>query len=178
MSKLPHGAKSQFVREYLSVNPNAVAKEAVAALRVNGIDVSEALVTKLKHRGRSAKRRSKARRPGAVVGAAMPQAAATKSESIRDYLRRNPVAGPKEIKTGLRKEGVKVSTGLISNVKFHFNNPAAAPPLHIAARKMPAAKKPAGALTVKQLFAVKQFVETLGGADHMRTALDTLDQLH
>ena len=127
MSKLPHGAKSQFVREYLSVNPNAVAKEAVAALRVNGIDVSEALVTKLKHRGRSAKRRSKARLSGAVVGAAMPQ--------------------------------------------------AAAPPLHIAARKMPAAKKPAGALTVEQLFAVKQFVETLGGANNVRAALDMLDQL-
>ena len=179
MLKLPHGARSQFVREYLAVNPNAVAKEVVAALLANGIDVSEALVNKMKSRGRGAKRRSKVRRGGAVVGAAMPQAAASKSESIRQFLRINPAAGPSEIKAGLRKAGVTASTGLISNVKFNLKKQAAAPSVRVAARKMRAAKTPAkaGALTVEQLFAVRQFVETLGGANHVRAALDTLDQL-
>ena len=179
MLKLPHGARSQFVREYLSANPNSAAKEAVAALLANGIDVSVALVTKLKNRGRGAKRRSQARRRGAVAGAVMPQAAASKSESIREFLRMNPAARPSEIKAGLHKAGVTASTGLISNVKFNLKKLAAAPTVRVAARKSPAAKTPAraGALTVEQLFAVRQFVETLGGANHVRAALDTLDQL-
>ena len=184
MLELPHGARSQFVREYLSANPNSGAKQAVAALLANGIDVSESLVTKLKYRGRGAKRRSKARRLGAVAGAALPQAVASKSESIRDFLRMNPAAGPSEIRAGLRKTGVIASTGLISNVKCNLKQQAAAPTVRVAARKTRAAKTPAaktptwaGALTVEQLFAVRQFVETLGGANHVRTALDTLDQL-
>jgi len=178
MPKLPHGARSQMVREYLSANPNSATKVVVAALHQNGIDVSEALVTKLKYRGGGAKRRSKARRRGAAAGTALPQAA-SKSESIRAFLRRNPAAGPTEIKIGLRQAGVKVSTGLISNVKHHFKKQAAAPSVRVAARKMRAVTTSARAnsLTVEQLFLVRQFVDTLGGPIHVRAALETLDQL-
>ncbi len=40
------------------------------------------------------------------------------SQSIRDYLRAKPSATPNQIVEGLAKQGVKVSPGLASNVKY------------------------------------------------------------
>ena len=73
---------------------------------------------------------------------------------------------------------MKVSMGLISNVKYGGGKKAGkkkrrtrSAVIHAAARKTSAA------LSVEQLLAVKQFADSIGGVDQVRTALDTLEQL-
>jgi hypothetical protein len=41
-----------------------------------------------------------------------------KSQAIRDYIARNPDAGPKQIKMDLAKSGIDVTATLISSVKY------------------------------------------------------------
>ena len=49
---------------------------------------------------------------------AKKQAGKSLSQSIRDHLQANPSATPNQIVEALAKQGVKVSPGLASNVKY------------------------------------------------------------
>ncbi|MBI3861148.1 MAG: hypothetical protein HY290_04555 [Planctomycetia bacterium] len=180
MPKPDRGARSNAIREFLKSNPKAVTKDVITGLQEKGIEVSEALVHKIKYRG--AGKRAKTRRKAAATGTRPKKVAVSKSESIRDFLRRNPKASPKVIRAGLQKEGVKVTTGLISNVAFYFRKQNAAPRVRIAARKVQAKTRrvtsaPAIRATIEQLIEVKRLAESLGGADQIRQALDALAQL-
>ena len=174
------GTRSDAIREFLKTNPTAVTKDIITGLQEKGIEVSEALVHKIKYRG--TKKRSKIRRNGAATGAVRQEVAVSKSESIRDYLRRNPGATPNVVRAGLRKEGVKVTTGLVSNVAFYFRKNNSAPRVKVAARTVRAkttrAKSvTATAATFEQLIEVKRLGDSLGGAGRIREALDMLEQL-
>jgi hypothetical protein len=174
------GTRSAAIREFLKTNPTTASKDVIAALHENGIEVSESLVHKIKYR--SARKRAKIRRKSASTSGHRHQAVVSKSESIRNFLRRNPNATPTVVRTGLRKEGVKVTTGLISNVAFYFRKKTAAPRVKVAARRAQAKmtrKKSATAtrVTIEQLLEVKRFADSFGGADQIRQALATLEQL-
>jgi hypothetical protein len=89
----------------------------------------------------------------------------------------HPGAKPKEIRQGLKDEGIRVKMGLISNVKYGGAKKTGkrrgkrSQVMHAAARRT------AGGLTVDQLLEVKRFASSIGGADQLRQALDMLDQL-
>lgn len=159
MVKPERGAKSQAVREYLKEHRKAGPKEIVDALKAQGIEVTPTLVSNIKYGKRgTGKGRKKGRKENS-------------SSHIRAYLEQNPAAKPKEIQEALAKQGFKVATGLISNVKYHFE------------KKRPAkagrgARRTEGALpSVDQLLQVKDLAKSLGGLDQLRRAADALAQL-
>ncbi len=86
---------------------------------------------------------------------------------------------PKAIELGLQQQGVKVSLGLIRNVKYGSRKTTGkrrsrrTPAARIAARKTPLRS-----VTIEQLLEVKRVVDSIGGVVHdTRLRLDTLDQL-
>jgi hypothetical protein len=169
---------SESIRQYLAKNPTAGTKDVITALHEQRIDVSESLVHKVK--SRSSGKRAKTRRKPAFSTARSQKVTVSKSESIRDYLRRHPDAAPKVVRAGLWKEGVRVATSLISNVAFYFRKKNAAPSVKVAARKVPAKtsrKTATTGVSIEQLLEVKRFADTFGGADQVRSALDTLAKL-
>jgi hypothetical protein len=169
---------SESIRRFIAKNPTATTKEIVTALHGQGIEVSVSLVDKV--RSRSNTKRATVRRKGTPTSARRPKLTVNKSESIRDFLRRNPGAMPKVVQAGLRKEGVKVATSLVSNVAFNFRKKNAAPRVRMAARRVSAKasrKTVRTGLSIEQLLSVKQFADLVGGADQVRSALDLLAQL-
>jgi hypothetical protein len=175
MAKAAHGTKSQAIHEYLSANPTANANDIVAAMKQQGIAVSFGLAKAIKY-GKKGKK-SAARR-AAKAPSSNGKPVVSGSESIRRFLAKHPGAMPVEIETGLKAEGIRVSRALISNVKYGSGKKKAKKRrgrramLHVAARKTPAV-----AVTVEQLLDVKRLADSLGGAEQVRTALETLEQL-
>jgi hypothetical protein len=100
------------------------------------------------------------------------------SELIRQFIARHPDAMPKAIEMGLKQEGVKVSLGLISNVKYGSRKKTGKRRAHrIPAAQVAARKTPSRSITVEQLLEVKRVADSFGGVVHIRAALDTLEQL-
>ncbi len=98
-----------------------------------------------------------------------------KTQAIRDYVAANPDQGPKDIVAGLKAQGMTVKPGLVSAVKYGKKGrkrSAGRPSVRAAARR-----SSNGSVTVEQLIEVKKLADSLGGADHVRSALDALDQL-
>lgn len=161
MAKQERGARSEAIREYLKSHPEAGPKTIIADLKASGVTVSAALVSRIKYGkvGQSGKRAG--RRSG------------TQSESIRAYLMAHPNAKPKEIRLALAEQGMKVGTGLISNVKHNFmKNAGKAPSVRVAARRTAAI-----AVTVPQLMEVRRLAVSLGGLTQLQRAIETLEQL-
>jgi hypothetical protein len=173
MVTVEHVTKSQSIAEYLAGNPNANVNQIVEGLKQQGIQISLGLAKVVKYgkKGKKAASRKAARaagRKGKPISG---------SELIRRFIARHPTAMPKEIELGLQKQGVKVSTGLISNVKYGKRSKKArrratrSPAARVAARKTASAS-----VNIEQLLEVKRLADSFGGVVHLRTALDTLEQ--
>ena len=72
---------------------------------------------------------------------------------------------------------MKIKLGLANSLKYgkkprKKRGRRTAPSMRIAARRTAS-----GSVTVKQLIEVKRLADSLGGADQIRQALDTLEQL-
>jgi hypothetical protein len=175
MAKAAHGTKSQAIHEYLSANPNANANDIVAAMKQQGVAVSFGLAKAVKY-GTKVKKFAAKRRAKAPSSNGAPVVSG--SESIRQFIAQHPGAMPREIEKGLKAAGIRVSLGLISNVKYGGGTTKAKKKrgrramLDVAARKTPVV-----AVTVEQLLDVKRLADSLGGAEHIRQALETLEQL-
>lgn len=100
------------------------------------------------------------------------RAGKSKSQHIRDYLAANPGATPNQIKDGLAKQGVKVSTGLASNVKYTSGTGA-------KKKKKPGrrGRPKATPLSAQNLLDAKKLADDLGGIGEARKALDALEKL-
>lgn len=97
-----------------------------------------------------------------------------RSQAVRDYLGENPSASPKEVVEGLRARGVKVKVTLVNSIKYKKPAKAVrrrAPSLRVAARMARATD-----LTVDRLLEVKRLADSLGGVDHVRRAIELLEQ--
>lgn len=174
MAKADRGHKSRAIQEYLSANPIAGPKQIVSALREMGIEVSFGLASAVKYRKKT--------KGGSTRKSAKPLFAQDKtssgSELIRQYIANHPQEKPKQIELGLKQEGIEVSLGLISSVKYarirkgSKRRKSRTHVVHVAARATPAV-----VVTIEQLLEVKRFADSLGGANHLRQALDTLEQL-
>ena len=96
-----------------------------------------------------------------------------KSEAIRNYLAAQPNATPNEIVAGLKQQGITVSPGLASNVKYTSGRPRKGP----KRRGRPAKTESNGALSVSDLVEAKKLADQLGGIEQARQALATLEEL-
>lgn len=174
MATAEHGTKSQAIAGYLATNPGAGINQIVEGLKEQGIQVSLGLAKAVKYAKKG--KRSSSRKAGrAALANAKPVSG---SELIRQFIARHPDAMPKAIELGLKQQGVKVSLGLISNVKYGSRKKTGkrramrTPAARIAARKTPSRS-----VTIEQLLEVKRVADSIGGVVHVRAALDTLDQL-
>jgi len=125
MARAKRGARSQAVRDYLKAHPQAGPKEIVDGLKSQGVTVSVGLVRGIKYRGK----RAGSRKP------AKPHEPASMSDAIRGYLTQHPDAKPAEVRVALAKQGIKVGSRLISDVKRDFEPKRRAPKVHVAVRK-------------------------------------------
>lgn len=98
-----------------------------------------------------------------------------KTQAIREYIAAHPDQGPKDIVAGLKAAGMTVKPGLVSAVKYGKKDRKRSrrPSLRVAARRTSSN----GSITVEQLLSVKNIADAIGGIDHLRSALDTLDRL-
>jgi len=176
MPEAAPSSRSDVVRDYIKANPQAGTQTVVDALHAQGIDVSASLVKKIKY-GRPNVANGATKRRRKVTGNHRPgkksNGTISGSQAIREYLRDHPGAKPKEIKAGLRQQGIKVSTGLIGSVKHHAtkaqNNSRV---VRSAARYMDGE-----AVSLRELVEVKKFADGLGGVDRVRQALEALELL-
>jgi hypothetical protein len=181
MAKSKPGTKSQAISDYLASNKEAKPQQIVDALKEKGVQVSFGLASAVKYGTKGGKKKTSAKKAKRIV-AVKSQPAVTGTESIRQYISKNPKAKPKEIEAGLKAEGVKVKLSLVNSVKYAK---AKQPKLGKKARRMArratvqvaARKTPSTALSIEQLIEVKRFADSMGGADQVREALETLAQL-
>lgn len=96
----------------------------------------------------------------------------SKSAAIRDYIRTNPEAKPKEIHKALTKQGVKLSLALVNAVKY-------SKPKSPARRGRPKRREAAGgsSISAAELIAAKELADSLGGIEKTREALELLERL-
>ena len=108
-------------------------------------------------------------------------AATSKSAAIREYISANPNAGPTEIYDALIKQGINVSKGLVSVVKYSKPKPG-------KRRDRPAKAKTAstkgvseplssGSMSASDLIAAKELADSIGSIARAREALDLLEKL-
>ena len=99
-----------------------------------------------------------------------------KSQAIRDYLAKNPQSSPKTIVEDLKDQGVEVSLGLASAVKYGSGKKTARKK-KAGRRGRPASRSTVGSLTMEQLLVTRELADRLGGTDHVRQALEVLEKL-
>jgi hypothetical protein len=99
-----------------------------------------------------------------------------KTKAVRDYIAANPKASPKEIVAGLAATGMKIKLGLANSLKYGKRKPGRrrAATVASAARRTRTSN---GVVTVDQLLEVKRLADSIGGIEHIRTALEALEKL-
>lgn len=185
MAKSRTGTKSQAIEEYLAANKQAMPRQIVDALKEEGVEVSFGLASAVKYKkaGKTKTKNKTSARKAKRVAAVKNEVGVTGSESIRQFIAKNPTAGPKGIEAGLKAKGIQVSKALISAVKYSKKYSKAKK----SGKKMRKMSRPATVrvaarataavgVTIKQLLAVKDFADAFGGSDQVRQALDILAQ--
>ena len=111
-----------------------------------------------------------------------------RSDAVRKHLASNPDAKPKEVVAALRKEGLTVTTALVSRIKWEAKQkngqpkrrgrPKAVkttPQKRASASRAPSTAALADALPA--LLHAKKLADAMGGIDKAREAVDALSKL-
>jgi hypothetical protein len=97
-----------------------------------------------------------------------------KTRIVREYITANPTATPKEIVAGLAATGMKIKLGLANGLKYAKKKTGRRKSRTVASA---ARRTSNGAVSVDQLIEVKRLADAIGGIEHVRAALDTLEML-
>ena len=103
-----------------------------------------------------------------------PAKKVNKSQAIRDYCGANPKAGPTETAAALNKQGIQVSTAMVSTVKTMAKKKKKGRGKKKAA---PGAKPVSDKIALSSLLAAKKMAENLGGVEKAQAALAALAKL-
>ena len=163
--------RSQAIRDFLNTNKAATGSQIVEGLKQQGIKVSLGLANQVKYATQRGQK-SSAGRPGRPVGG---KSGVTGTESIRQYIAKNPHAGPKQIEDDLRASGIKVSHSLVTAVKYSKKTPSGRrgrPP-----KSAFGTRTDNRGLVFEDLVEAKKLVDSLGGVDLVRSALEALERL-
>lgn len=99
-----------------------------------------------------------------------------KSEKAREYMAKNPKAGPSAVAEALGKQGIKVSAQQVSTIKANAKKSKTA-----GRAKAPRGRKPAAAAGsdayLKQLVAAKDFASSVGGVGNAKKLLSAIEKL-
>ncbi|MGQ0635177.1 MAG: hypothetical protein ACT4QC_11240 [Planctomycetaceae bacterium] len=94
-----------------------------------------------------------------------------RSAAIREYLGSHPGAGIKDVIEGLKSSGMRVSVGLVSNIKYGQTGKKK------GGRRRKLAGRRGTAITAAQLIEAKRMADSLGGVAQAQMALETLRKL-
>ena len=107
--------------------------------------------------------------------------AVSKSAAIREYISANPSAGPTAIYDALAKQGIKVSKGLVSVVKYSKPKPGKRRdrPVKAQTASTKGVSKPlsSSSMSASDLIAAKKLADSIGGIAKTRETLDLLEKL-
>ena len=111
---------------------------------------------------------------------AKKSSAPNKSQAIRDYLKANPTAKPKDVVSAMTSKGIKVSAQFVSTVKSTSKKKGPAKrrgrPAGSTVRSKPA-KSSSDSVSVDALLKMKRVVEDFGSIEEAKSALQTLEKL-
>lgn len=93
----------------------------------------------------------------------------SKSAAVADFMKKNPKLTAKQIHEGLTKQGVKVSLATVNKVKYSKPKRKKAAPV--------SATTQSSEISVEGLLQVKGLVDSLGGIEQTKEALELLDRL-
>jgi hypothetical protein len=167
-------SKSDAVREYLASNRGTPVKQVAAALAEQGIEVSLALVNKIKYGDHKSLGRGKVhRRPGKSPVRRPESKEASKAQAIREALvQLGRRTRPRDVVAHLKDGGVIVSAAQVSAIRNHQRK---GPPRATVAAL--AGKHSAnGRIVVEHLMAAKRLADQLG-LDAAKKALEVLARL-
>ena len=108
--------------------------------------------------------------------------AVNKSQAIRDHFSSHPGAMPVDVVAALKKQGITVSSGLVSIVKLKLKKAGAkkaAKPAAVVAEAPAPVAKPAtngGTITLEQIKKVAATVKAMGGFQRMVEVLDVIKE--
>jgi hypothetical protein len=107
-----------------------------------------------------------------------------KTQAVRDYLKANPQATPKETAAALTKKGIKITASHVSNIKSQAKakrraKKVLAKPVAVVAAPEPvvAEKKAADTVTFAQVKAVTQTVQAIGGFARLNELLGLVKEV-
>ena len=105
----------------------------------------------------------------------------SRSQAIRDYLQQHPGASVHEIMEGLKKSGIEVGKGLVSNVKYTRRATSQGGPgrqgRQGSSSRAGRTGSSGGELTANDLIEAKKVVDQIGSIEAARRALAALEQL-
>jgi hypothetical protein len=96
-----------------------------------------------------------------------------KSQAIRDYLKTNRKAMPKDVVEALKAKGIKVSPQMVSTVKFNMQKKKGK---RRAAGRRASNGRPE-TVSLSSLLDAKKFVQTVGSFEKAKAALDSYAKL-
>jgi len=167
--------RSQAIRDYLADHGNEGVKQIKQALSEQGIEVSEALISKVKYRTGGAKKKGK--RGRAASGAA---GEVNKSEAIRNvYKEHGPKTRTKDVVAFLAEKGIVVAPAQVSTVKAHMKAKRQLRRGEFGGDAVAISKRggAGGEISAEDLLVAKRLADQLGGVERLKNALAVLDQL-
>ncbi len=102
----------------------------------------------------------------------------SKTQAIKDYMKQNREAGPKEVAEGLKAQGIKITPAYVSTVKTGLKSKTKTSKATRAKKK--SANKPAVSdkVSISSLVQAKKFSEQFGGVEKARELLNALSKLN
>jgi arginine repressor len=169
--------RSQAIRDYLAAHGSEGVKQIKQALSDQGIEVSEALISKVKYRTPGLKKKGKGKR-GRAAGASGD---VNKSEEIRNIFKEHgPKTRTKDVVAALAEKGITVAPAQVSTVKAHMKARRKARREEMGGQMSAAPSKRGGAggtISAEDLLVAKRLADQLGGVERLKNALAVLDQL-
>lgn len=169
--------KSQVVRDYLKANKGAMPKDIVAGVKKeSGIDVSLALVNKVKYAKKAGRKsKTKGRKPKGRKAKAKGTERGAKAQAIRDtFAKLGKKAKPSQVIADLKTQGIKASYSQVSTIRKKVFKRGRKPGSKTVAS---AASMSSESISMDHLIEAKKLAEKLGGIDAARHALSALSKL-
>ena len=173
----PEVSKSEAVRNYLAMHPNAMGREVAAALKREGITISESLVAKVKQR--SAKP-GRSKRPASRISSNGSAAGASKAELIRQVAQTMPKpVRPRDVVATLNEQGIGVSSAQVSQVlkAMGLKRRRRRGRKGVATASSRTTHSTSETLSLANLLAAKKLVDLLGSIEAAKQAVDALAKL-
>ena len=181
-------SKKQALVEYLTAHPEASTADTIEAMKKRGLEVADSTVYNTKWKMNREKNNSpqpatkKAWTTSESAEAAAPaEDKVNKTRAVKDYQAAHPNAGPTEISTALKEQGIEVTPTYVSGIRVKLKvkkqQKKAARQVTLATPAAAVAQVADDSVSLESRRKAKALVRELGGVDQARQALKALSVL-